>query len=311
VKQPNNEEIGVVRKEKTTINWFRKLFGSEWKQRKLEKAMIPPEIPSISAEKIIETEIKTSQAPSGTAEELVAWAEKAIVEGRLKDGVELMRRALSDDPRVANRVYNIAFAFHNGAAGRNQAAGGNQLYYSAGLSELDSAIAVMELLTGPPHERADVWYLFGMFLDHRCEFERAIAAYKRAADLEPDSPDACDALGNLGILYFHRGRGELGITDSSSEKLRMYSTSNNPDYDMAEEAFLKVISVSAKAMARDPNCRNALINAHRLLREIYTERLQGTKAIEHCLQLHRISPDDKDAIQWLRQAEKNTGEKLL
>jgi tetratricopeptide (TPR) repeat protein len=248
----------------------------------------------------------------GSPLEMVAQAEKAIVEGKMTNGVELFRRALHDDPKVADKVYNSANAFHSGAIQRNQAAGGNRLYFSAGLSELDSAIAVMELLTLPPHERADVWYSLGLCLDHRCRFEQAIVAYKRAIDLETDGPDACDALNNLGILYYNRGRGLLGLKagEESEGELQVYDP-NNEDWDKAVEYFAKVISVGEEAMTKDPNCRNAVINSHRLLRDIYSTRLQGTKAIEHCLQIHRLSPDDQDAIQWLRQAEKNTGKKLL
>ncbi len=170
----------------------------------------------------------------------------------------------------------------------------------------------MELLTLPQHERADVWNLLGLFLDHRCRFEQAIEAYKHAIDLEPDGPDACDALNNLGILYNNRGRGLLGLKESeeSEGKVHVYNP-NNQDLDKAEEYLVKVISVGEKAMTKDPNCRKSVINSHRLLREIYTDRVQGTKALDHCLQIHRLSPDDQDAIQWLRQAEKNTGKKLL
>ena len=257
------------------------------------------------------TEMKASQPPGTAGQQLVAQAEKAIVEGKTQYGVELFRRALRSDPKVADTVYNTAFALHGGAAQLNQAAGGNHLYFSAGYAELDSAISVMELLTDSSYERADVWYQLGMFLDHRCLPDRAIAAYKRAIELEPDSPDACDALNNLGILYYNRGYGSLGVKGTSSGGMTVFDPMNNPDFDKAEAAFLNVISVSKKAIARDPNCRRSLINSHRLLRDIYTHRVQGTKALEHCLQLHQQASDDEDAVQWLRQAEKNTGRKLL
>ena len=289
-------------------------LGSEPEKQSPHEATPPTGIPAPPVSEIkteTGTETKVSQAPGATVQQLVAQAEKAIVEGKMQDGVELFRRALRYDPKVADTVYNTAFALHGGAAQRNQAASGNHLYFSGGFSELDSAIAVMELLTDPPYESTDVWYQLGMFLDHRCQFDRAIAAYNRAIELEPESPDACDALNNLGILYYNRGRGGLGIKDTSSGGVIVFDPINNPDFEKAEEAFLNVISVSRNAIARDPNCKSALINSHRLLRDIYTHRLQGTKALEHCLHLYQQAPDDEDAVQWLRQAEKNTGKKLL
>ena len=243
-------------------------------------------------------------------QQLVAEAEKAIVEGKMQDGVELLRGALRDDPNVANEVYNTAFALHGGAAQRNQSGGGNKLYFSAGLAELDAAIAVMKLLTVPPFERSDVWYQLGLFLDHRCQFEEAIAAYNQAIDLEPDGPDACDALACLGILFYNRGRGSLGTKSTDTSGCVAYSPFNS-DFARAEEALLKAISVGEKLISKDQSCQQAVINAHRLLRDIESDRLQGSKALEHCMHLYRLDPGDKDTIQWLRQAEKNTGKKLL
>ncbi len=45
----------------------------------------------------------------GSPLELVAQAEKEIVEGKMKNGVELFRRALRDDPKVADKIYNPAY----------------------------------------------------------------------------------------------------------------------------------------------------------------------------------------------------------
>ena len=256
----------------------------------------------------------TSETSSGvTAQQLISQAENAIVEGRAQDGVELLRKALGvqpDDPKVADSIYNLAFALHGGAAQQNKKAGGNHLYFSAGFPELHSAISVMELVTDPLHERADVWYQLGIFLDHACEFDRAILAYRRAIEFEPDGPDACDSLNNLGILYYARGCGSLGVKNTSGGGMVAFDPMS-PDFDKAEEAFLQAINVGKKAITQDPNCKNTLINSHRSLREIYTNRFQGTKALEHCLQLYKLAPGDEDAIRWLRQAEKNTGKKHL
>ena len=256
----------------------------------------------------------TSETSTGvTAQQLISQAENAIVEGRTQDGVELLRKALSAqpyDPKVADNIYNLAFALHAGAAEQNKKAGGNHLYFSDGFPELHSAISVIELLTEPQYERADVWYQLGIFLDHSCQFDRAINAYKRAIELEPDGPDACDSLNNLGILYYARGYGNLGVKNTSGGGMVAFDPMNS-DFDKAEEAFLRAINVGKKAITQDPNCKNTLINSHRNLREIYTNRFQGTKALEHCLQLYKLAPNDEDAIQWLNQAQKNTGKKLL
>ena len=124
-----------------------------------------------------------------------------LINGDLAKGITLFRESIRLHPKITDKIYNVAYALRGGAESKNKAVGGN-LYYSDGFVELDTAIAVVELLSEFESNKADIWFQLGLLYDNHCYFDKAIKAYERAANLDPEGPDGADALHNLGTLYF-------------------------------------------------------------------------------------------------------------
>lgn len=243
-----------------------------------------------------------------------------ILNGDLEEGIKLFRKAIGLYPNITNQIFNAAFALHAGAESKNKAIGGN-IYYSDGIVELDTAIAIMELLSEFESNKADVCFKLGVLYDNHCYFDKAIKAYEMAANLDPEWPDGADALHNLGILYFNKGRGILGMKREEDKGLIAYD-SYNDDFIKAEKIALKALGTAKRVYSKDPSFRPNLINIHRLLRVIYTNAtfedkknqqfvLKGETALEHCLEIYKLDPNDNDAISWLKRAEKNTGKQFI
>ena len=53
-----------------------------------------------------------------------------------------------------------------------------------------------------------------------------VKAFVRAANFDPEGPDGADALRNLGILYFNKGRDILGIKREEASSYHAYSMNN-------------------------------------------------------------------------------------
>lgn len=146
-----------------------------------------------------------------------------ILKGDLDEGIKLLKKAIVLYPHITNQIYRIAYKLHAGAKSRNKAVGGN-IYYSGGIEELESAIAIMELLSEFESNNAEVWLKLGVLYDNHCCFDNAVKAYERAANLDPKGPGGAEALHNLEILYFNKGSGILGIKweeDSGYHPYRM------------------------------------------------------------------------------------------
>jgi Flp pilus assembly protein TadD len=114
-----------------------------------------------------------------------------ILNGDLDEGIKLLRKARGLDPYITHRIYNIANKLHAGAKSKNKAAGGN-IYFSDGIVELEAAIAIMELLSEFESNNAEIWSKLGVLYDNHCYFDKAVKAYERAANLDPEGPDGAD-----------------------------------------------------------------------------------------------------------------------
>ncbi len=244
-----------------------------------------------------------------------------ILDGDLDEGIKLFRRAISLYPNITDKIYNVAHALHGGAESKNKAVGGT-IYYSDGIVELDTAIAVIELLSAFESNKADIWFKLGVLYDNHCYFDKAIKAYERAANLDPEGPDGADALHNLGMLHFNKGKGILGMKREEASGYHAYSMNQNDDFVNAEKTALKALGIAKTVYLRDPSFQTNLINIHILLREIYNNVafedknnqqfvLKGETALEHCLEIYKLDPNNSAAISWLKKAEKNTGERYL
>jgi len=143
------------------------------------------------------------------SENYLEQGKSLILKGDLDEGVNLLKKAIGLYPHITNQIYRIAKKLHAGAKSKNKAVGGN-IYYSGGIVELESAIAIMELLSEFESNNADVWLKLGVLYDNHCSFDKAVKAYERAANLDPEGPDGAEALHNLGILYFNKEKDILG-----------------------------------------------------------------------------------------------------
>ena len=132
-----------------------------------------------------------------------------ILKGDLDTGIKLFREAIGFYPHIINQIYNIAYKLHAGAKSKNKAVGGS-IYFSGGIVELEAAIAIMELLSEFESNKAEIWFKLGVLYDNHCYFDKAVNAYERAANLDPEGPDGAEALHNLEILYSNKGRDILG-----------------------------------------------------------------------------------------------------
>ena len=128
-----------------------------------------------------------------------------ILNGDLDEGIKLLRKARGLYPHLTFRIINIANKLHAGAKSKNKAAEGN-IYFSDGILELEAAIAIMELLSEFESNNAEIWFKLGVLYDNHCYFDKAVKAYERVANLDPEGPDGAEALHNLEILYFNKGR---------------------------------------------------------------------------------------------------------
>ena len=133
-----------------------------------------------------------------------------ILNGDLDEGIKLFRKAIGLYPHITNQIYNVAYKLHAGAKSKNKAAGGS-IYFSDGIVELEAAIAIMELLSEFEPNKAEIWFKLGVLYDNHCYFDKAVQAYERAANLDPEGPDGAEALHNLEILYSNKGRDILGV----------------------------------------------------------------------------------------------------
>ena len=131
-----------------------------------------------------------------------------ILKGNLDGGIKLFRKAMILCPHISNKIYNVAYKLHAGAKSKNKAAGGS-IYFSDGIAELKAAIAIIELLSEFKPDDAAIWFKLGELYDNHSYLDKAVKAYERAVDLDPEGLDGVEALHNLKILYSNQGRDFL------------------------------------------------------------------------------------------------------
>ncbi|MBI3738167.1 MAG: tetratricopeptide repeat protein [Chloroflexi bacterium] len=231
--------------------------------------------------------------------------------------------------QMRNRLYNFSVAIHNGAVQRNNQVGGN-FYFSAGLAELDAEIAIGEMLLQYEPKAADLWSGLGLAYDNRGYCEKAERCYRRTIELDPGGITAGDAWINIGVLYRNYARTVRGKDQNGKEieiplaglrKEQLFPTEksaiaihgnwNSPRWKTAESAFEQALSIFTKFANKDARFRTDLVKAHWNLAQLYTDLLQGSKAIPHVQAIHHLEPNNQKAIDWLKEAEQNTKKKLL
>lgn len=270
-----------------------------------------------------------------SVEALYQQGESFIQSGKLGEAIASFRRMLEKAksektlPPAINKLYNLSIAIHNGASQKNSQAGGN-LYYSAGLAELDAEIAILEMLLEYDPKAADIWQGLGTAYDNACQCEKAESYYRKAVELDPAGIIGADARMNLGILAMNTAKTVQATTTdgrkvtvpmaglkreqlfpTADSTLAIHSNSASPHWKTAEEVLNKALSIYFKAMSGNPQFKRDVINAHWNLIQLYTDQLQGSKAVPHAQIIHQMDPTNQKAIDWLKEAERNTKQKLL
>jgi tetratricopeptide (TPR) repeat protein len=225
---------------------------------------------------------------------------------------------------MRDRLYNFVVAIHNGAAHLNTQAGGN-IYFSAGLAELDVEISITEMLLKYEPNAPDLWSGLGLAYDNRGHCRLAEPCYRKAIALDPQGVVAADAWMNIGVLYRNYartiGKKDHEIPLAGLRKEQLFPTAGSsiaingnfgsPHWKTAEAAFEQALSIYTKFASRDAQFRADLVKAHWNLAQLYTDLVQGSKAIPHVQAIYRLEPGNQKAIDWLKEAERNTGKQLL
>ncbi len=244
---------------------------------------------------------------------------------------QMLRQSESEvtGKNTRDRLFNLIAAVHNGAAQRNAQAGGN-IYFSAGLEQLDAEISLTELLLHFEPRSADLWYGLGLAWDNHARCERAEQCYRRAIELDPDGVIGGDAWNNLGILHRNLARS-VRVKDTSGNmqtvpmaglrREQLFPTKDSaiainiqresPYWKSAEAAFERALAIFGKLAMHKPGFTQELVRSHWGLAQLHTDLIQGSKAIPHIQEIHRLDPNNQQAIDWLQEAERNTGKKLL
>jgi len=255
------------------------------------------------------------QSNTRDANELFEKGKSAFLAHNVDTGVKLFRESIDLDPTISDKIFDFAYALHAGAKHKNQLIGGN-IYYSAGFDELDSAIAIFELLSEKEPQKADIWSNLGLVYDHRCRFDDSIRCYEKAAALDPEGMDGADALNDLAIQYKNTAFGILGQkNDKKMGGLIVISFSEKdiPLLKKAEETFLRAIEAGKKAYLKNPSYKSNLIRKHRNIRQLYFTapplescEIESSKSIKHCLEILKLDPNDQEAQSWIKKAKENT-----
>ena len=250
--------------------------------------------------------------------------------------------------QMRDRLYNFSCAVHNGAVHLNTQAGG-KIYFSAGLAELDVEIAISKMLLEYEPKAADLWSGLGLAYDNRGYCEKAERCYRRAIELDPRGIVAADAWTNIGVLYMNyaktiRGKDHDGkeqeIPLAGLRKEQLFPTEesviainlnlDSPHWKTAEAAFEQALSIFTRFASKDAEIQENLnysststryailastslldlIKVHWNLAQLYTDLGQGSKAIPHVQAVVRLEPYNQKALDWLKEAERNTGKKL-
>jgi tetratricopeptide (TPR) repeat protein len=270
-----------------------------------------------------------------SSDALFKKGESMIRSGDLASAVKFFRQMLKQSEsegtgsQMRNRLYNLAAAIHNGARQRNSQVGGN-LYFSGGLAELDAVTTIREMLLEYEPKAADLWGGLGLAYDNRGYCEKAERCYRRAIELDPRGVDAADAWMSMGVLYRNYARTVRGKDRDGKEreiplaglrKEQLFPTEgsvivinvnrDSPHWKTAESAFQQALSIYTRFAGENARFRADMAKAHWNLAQLYTDLLQGAKVLPHVQEIYRLEPTNQKAIDWLKEAEQNTGKKLL
>jgi tetratricopeptide (TPR) repeat protein len=241
-----------------------------------------------------------------TARQHVARAEQHHEAGRVRDAVNEYQQALSLHAECWDAHWGLGRCYHDLAGDANRRAGGG-IYFSAGLDELDRAIAELEIVVREQPEAADAFLVLGHACDNRGRLEDAERFYRRAIALDPEGMDGADAHFNLALLLYMRAIGWAGLPGVPKGVIDLDSPLLPSAFTEAERG----IAVGERVAAKYPEYKPSLVRQHRRYAGWCMQRGWGKTAIEHYQAVLRLDPDNAEARAWLLKAEGEVGHKLL
>jgi tetratricopeptide repeat protein len=241
------------------------------------------------------------------AREHVRRAQLYHNEKQTRAAIDEYKRALSLDSKPGDAHYGLGRCYHDLARDANMRARGN-IYFKAGLEQLDLAITELEIAVRDQPEAADANISLALAYDNRGRLEDAERFYRKAIALDPDGLDGLDAHCNLALLLWMRGLGWAGLKEFPG-----WATVDreSPLMQAALAEADEGIALGERLVLKHPECLPSLIDQHRRYAEWCTKCMWGQRASEHVQAILRLDPKDAEARKWLAKAEKNTGRKLL
>lgn len=237
------------------------------------------------------------------AKEHVKRCEALQHAGRMQEALQEAREAVKLDPACADAYYGLGRCYHYFARAENQRAGGN-IYFSAGLENLDRAISAFEEVVRLQPRAADGHINLALAYDNCSRLVDAERCYREAIRLDPDGLDGADACGNLALLLYYRALGWAGLKQFP----RFYETViGDPALEAAFAMAEKEIHIRENVVRRNPNYVPDLIRARRRLGGWYNRFLQGNRALEQFQAILRLDPSDQEAREFVTLAERNQG----
>jgi tetratricopeptide (TPR) repeat protein len=233
---------------------------------------------------------------------------KAAV-GTIRDLLS-QKSACPDFRQILSEVYNLGNEFLMKAEEKNRQGGGN-IYFSAGLAELDAAIGILEALSEYQPEAADIWYTLGFAYDHRTRLAEAEECYRRAIALDPHSVVAGDAWMNLGVLARNKalkvGDTALAGIPKQEVPLLIKTNLNDPLWREAEQCFEHSLEVHTRAHSSGTATVMDVIRARVNLARFYDKRLDPKRACVHYRELVKLDPDNQEALDYIEQSRGGVG----
>lgn len=235
------------------------------------------------------------------AQQHVERAQQHHAAGRVRDAMNEYQQALSLHAACTDAHYGLGRCYHDLARDANRRAGGG-LYFSAGLDELDRAIAELEIVVRQQPEAADAFLGLGHACDNRARLDDAERHYRRAIALDPEGMDGADAHFNLALLLYMRALGWAGLLRFPEWVVI------DRDSPLLQSAFAEAergISVGERVIIQYPEYKPNLVQQHRRCAEWCTRCLWESRAIEHYQAVLRLDPENAEVRGWLIKAGHN------
>jgi tetratricopeptide (TPR) repeat protein len=233
------------------------------------------------------------------AKEHVKRGEEYQHAGRFPEALREAEEAVRLDPNNADGYYGLGRCNHALARADNERAHGN-IYFRAGLDNLDRAIVAYRKVVALQPTAADGFLSQGLACDNACRLEEAEKNYMEAIRLDPVGLDGIDARGNLALLLHMQAIGWAGQKEfPNSLRLSLDDPRLARSFDLAEES----IRLAEQRLQRDSGYLSEVIQKHKIVAGLYDRIQRQDRALLHYQAILRLNPGDSKAIERLKGAE--------